>query len=95
MIVVVDFNGDGIDDIFISAPQYAGFERRGKVFILKEERIWPRLHPERFIQQIQGEITLQGHEKDALLGSIITGGNFNGDGFKGMLWWTHFVFCAW
>ncbi len=83
LVDLFDFSGDGLADIFISAPQYLVTSRhqgRGKIYYLPGRKSWPS---ELTLQDHPAEgaaATLYGESAGAFLGTGSTHGDFNGDG---------------
>jgi len=82
LVDLFDFSGDGLADIFISAPQYLvtrDNQGRGKIYYLPGRKSWPS---ELTLQDNPADgaaATLYGESARAFLGTGSTHGNFNGD----------------
>jgi hypothetical protein len=82
LVDLFDFSGDGLADIFISAPQYLVTREnqgRGKIYYLPGRKSWSS---ELTLQDnpADGAATLYGEHAGAFLGTGSTHGDFNGDG---------------
>ncbi len=83
LVDLFDFSGDGLADIFISAPQYLVTREnqgRGKIYYLAGRKSWPS---ELTLQDNPADgaaATLYGESAGAFLGTGLTHGDFNGDG---------------
>ncbi len=80
-LAVIDFTGDGIDDIFIASAQYTKNPRKGKVFFLEGRRNWPDEMTVEDFPTSDDAATFHGPEKFSYLGEPIASGNFDGDAY--------------
>lgn len=83
LVDLFDFSGDGLADIFISAPQYLVTKEnqgRGKIFYLPGRKNWPSELTLQDNPTEGGAATLLGERAGAFLGTGSTHGDFNGDG---------------
>jgi hypothetical protein len=73
-----DLNGDGIDDVFLGAPDYGGPERHtaGTIFIFWGRREWPR----RMEVRTDADSTIVGSQSGEGLSDPCAVADFNGDG---------------
>jgi len=82
---IFDFSGDGIDDLFLFAPQWIGPDAthhgEGKIFYLQGRQTWP---PDITLEDYPDDTfsaTLHGERPEAHLGlNHSAHGDFNGDG---------------
>ena len=71
-----DFNGDGYDDIAISAPAFCPYVyREGRIYIF-----FGSPEPDSI-----ADVVIDGHEYRERLGKLVGAGDFNGDGFHDLL----------
>ncbi len=78
-----DFSGDGLADIFISAPQYlvnGEHQGQGKIYFLRGRKSWPNELTLQDEPTDELAATLYGERARAFLGTGSTHGDFNGDG---------------
>ena len=83
LVDLFDFSGDGLADIFISAPQYLVTREnqgRGKIFYLPGRKSWPSEFTLQDNPTEGGAATLLGERTGAFLGTGSTHGDLNGDG---------------
>lgn len=83
LVDLFDFSGDGLADIFISAPQYLVTREnqgKGKIYYLPGRKSWPSELTLRDNPAEGGAATLYGERAKAFLGMNLTHGDFNGDG---------------
>lgn len=93
LVDLFDFSGDGLADIFISAPQYLVTREnqgKGKIYYLPGRKSWPT---EITLQDnsADGGATLYGEHAHAFLGTSLTHGDFNGDGVNDLIVVTHYA----
>ncbi len=84
-----DFNGDGLDDVWIGAPQFnwagvRGNDAHGKIYCLWGRKEWP---PELFLKDSpeNGGATLHGQYPWARFGYALAHGDVDGDGFQDLV----------
>lgn len=84
-----DFNGDGLADLFINAPQWnyipKSSEGRGKIYYFPGRPAWPR---EVFLEdhpQGKGYSTLWGQYPRSYFGFLSRHGDLNGDGIEDLI----------
>jgi hypothetical protein len=83
-----DFSGDGLADIFISAPQYLVTREnqgKGKIFYLPGRKSWPSELTLQDNPTEGGAATLLGERAGAFLGTGSTHGDFNYDGIDDLV----------
>lgn len=83
LVDLFDFSGDGLADIFISAPQYyvtRENQGKGKIYYLPGRKNWPSELTLQDNPTEGGDATLYGERAKALLGTSLNHGDFNGDG---------------
>lgn len=93
LVDLFDFSGDGLADIFISAPQYLVTREnqgKGKIYYLPGRKSWAS---ELTLQDnpTDGGATLSGERARAFLGTSSTHGDFNGDGIGDLAVVSHFA----
>jgi len=88
LVDLFDFSGDGLADIFISAPQYLVTREnqgKGKIYYLLGRKNWSG---EFTLQDnpVEGSgATLYGERANTFLGTGSTHGDFNGDGIEDLV----------
>lgn len=93
-VSVADFNGDGIEDLFLSASTaganltdangYSYNDRRGKVYILFGNQNFDAQINLNNLGHTEGW-EIQGSDRDDLFGTAISSGNLNGDNFADLI----------